>query len=248
MEPTHPAVLLLSLIHKTQLSQQGGDSSPLGRLRPPHSSPRFVPILSLYPSFRPAPRSSEGTSSFSLRGCCLRSAWEGGIMEAAARRSAGQPQPQQEKGKGKRKRGPVELRRIEDRTSRQVRFSKRQSGLFKKAYELSVLCDAQVALVVFSPAGRLYEFASADSSIDETFGRYWDLANTLNDLNIEARDSRIDCNIQEQPSTRGLPDQLNVVAQWAMEANANGMSMADIRSLEETITGALTAIRVILTN
>jgi hypothetical protein len=44
-----------------------------------------------------------------------------------------------------------------------VRFSKRRSGLFKKAFELSVLCDAQVALVVFSPAGRLYEFASADS-------------------------------------------------------------------------------------
>ncbi|KAG0524375.1 hypothetical protein BDA96_07G205300 [Sorghum bicolor] len=120
-------------------------------------------------------------------------------MEAAAMRAAGQPQPQQEKGsKGKRKRGPVELRRIEDRTSRQVRFSKRRSGLFKKAYELSVLCDAQVALVVFSPAGRLYEFASADSSIEETFGRYWDLANTLNDLNIEARDSRVDCNIQNK--------------------------------------------------
>jgi hypothetical protein len=44
-----------------------------------------------------------------------------------------------------------------------VRFSKRRSGLFKKAHELSVLCDAQVALVVFSPAGRLHEFASADS-------------------------------------------------------------------------------------
>jgi hypothetical protein len=63
----------------------------------------------------------------------------------------------------KRKRGRVELRRIEDRTSRQVRFSKRRSGLFKKAYELSVLCDARVGLIVFSPAGRLYKFASAGS-------------------------------------------------------------------------------------
>lgn len=66
-------------------------------------------------------------------------------------------------GKRKRKRGRVELRRIEDRTSRQVRFSKRRSGLFKKAFELSVLCDAEVALVVFSPAGRLYEFVSSDT-------------------------------------------------------------------------------------
>ncbi|KAG6479880.1 hypothetical protein ZIOFF_063356 [Zingiber officinale] len=58
------------------------------------------------------------------------------------------------------RRGKVELRRIEDRTSRQIRFSKRRSGLFKKAYELAVLCDAEVALVVFSPAGKLYEFSS----------------------------------------------------------------------------------------
>jgi hypothetical protein len=58
------------------------------------------------------------------------------------------------------RRGRVELRRIEDRTSRQVRFSKRRSGLFKKAFELSLLCDAEVALLVFSPAGKLYEYAS----------------------------------------------------------------------------------------
>ncbi|CAO2211623.1 unnamed protein product [Urochloa humidicola] len=103
---------------------------------------------------------------------------------------------QQEKGKGKKKRGRVELRRIEDRISRQVRFSKRRSGLFKKARELSVLCDAQVALIVFSPAGRFYKFPSSSSSIGEIFGRYKDLANTIPDLNIEARESRVDYNIQ----------------------------------------------------
>ncbi|XP_022681773.1 uncharacterized protein LOC101758514 isoform X2 [Setaria italica] len=70
---------------------------------------------------------------------------------------------QQEKKGTKRKRERVELRRIEDRTSRQVRFSKRRSGLFKKAYKLSVLCDAQVALVVFFPAGRLHKFTFAVS-------------------------------------------------------------------------------------
>jgi hypothetical protein len=58
------------------------------------------------------------------------------------------------------RRGRVELRRIEDRTSRQVRFSKRRAGLFKKAFELALLCDAEVALLVFSPAGKLYEYAS----------------------------------------------------------------------------------------
>lgn len=60
---------------------------------------------------------------------------------------------------GRRK---VEIRRIEDKGSRQVTFSKRRSGLIKKARELSVLCDVEIALLVFSSRGRLYEFCSGD--------------------------------------------------------------------------------------
>jgi hypothetical protein len=58
-------------------------------------------------------------------------------------------------------RGKTQMRRIENATSRQVTFSKRRNGLLKKAFELSVLCDAEVALIVFSPRGKLYEFASS---------------------------------------------------------------------------------------
>ncbi|KAJ3704385.1 hypothetical protein LUZ61_008090 [Rhynchospora tenuis] len=60
------------------------------------------------------------------------------------------------------KRGRVQLTRIEDKTSRQVRFSKRR---------IATLCDAEVALLVFSPAGKLYEYSSS-SSIEETYTRY----------------------------------------------------------------------------
>ncbi|XP_028768556.1 MADS-box protein AGL42-like [Neltuma alba] len=63
-------------------------------------------------------------------------------------------------------RGKIEIKRIENANSRQVTFSKRRSGLLKKAYELSVLCDAQVAVIVFSPQGRLYEFFSSENIID----------------------------------------------------------------------------------
>ncbi|XP_062201479.1 MADS-box transcription factor 56-like [Phragmites australis] len=68
-------------------------------------------------------------------------------------------------------RGKTELKRIENATSRQVTFSKRRNGLLKKAFELSVLCDAEVALIVFSPRGKLYEFASA-TSLQKTIDRY----------------------------------------------------------------------------
>ncbi|RZR84815.1 hypothetical protein BHM03_00011696 [Ensete ventricosum] len=58
-------------------------------------------------------------------------------------------------------RGKTEMRRIENAASRQVTFSKRRNGLLKKAYELSVLCDAEVALIIFSSRGKLYQFSSS---------------------------------------------------------------------------------------
>ncbi|XP_022774331.1 MADS-box protein AGL42-like [Durio zibethinus] len=67
-------------------------------------------------------------------------------------------------------RGKVQMKRIENATSRQVTFSKRRNGLLKKAYELSVLCDAEVAAIIFSPKGRLYEFSSSD--MQKTIERY----------------------------------------------------------------------------
>ncbi len=57
-------------------------------------------------------------------------------------------------------RGKIEIKKIENPTSRQVTFSKRRGGLLKKAHELAVLCDAEVALIVFSSTGKLFEFSS----------------------------------------------------------------------------------------
>ncbi|KAJ8499019.1 hypothetical protein OPV22_009571 [Ensete ventricosum] len=75
-----------------------------------------------------------------------------------------------ERGNKRMVRGKTQIRRIENAASRQVTFSKRRNGLLKKAYELSVLCDAEVALIVFSSRGKLYEFAS--SSVQMTIERY----------------------------------------------------------------------------
>ncbi|XP_022720956.1 floral homeotic protein AGAMOUS-like isoform X2 [Durio zibethinus] len=67
-------------------------------------------------------------------------------------------------------RGKIEIKRIENTTNRQVTFCKRRNGLLKKAYELSVLCDAEVALIVFSSRGRLYEYAN--NSVKTIIERY----------------------------------------------------------------------------
>ncbi|KAJ6800636.1 MADS-box transcription factor 50-like [Iris pallida] len=84
-------------------------------------------------------------------------------------------------------RGKTQLRRIENETSRQVTFSKRRSGLLKKAFELSVLCDAEVGLVVFSPRGRLSEFSSS-TSMQRTIERYKSHAKDKNPNQREPED------------------------------------------------------------
>ncbi|KAK2969327.1 hypothetical protein RJ640_030868 [Escallonia rubra] len=54
----------------------------------------------------------------------------------------------------------LQMKRIADKNRRLVTFSKRRSGLLKRARDLSVLCDVQVAAVVFSGRGKLYDFSS----------------------------------------------------------------------------------------
>ncbi|KAJ0097883.1 hypothetical protein Patl1_27336 [Pistacia atlantica] len=58
---------------------------------------------------------------------------------------------------GKRK---IEIKKIEDSTKFQIMFSKKRDSLIKKACEISILCDVDMALVIFSAHGRLYEFCS----------------------------------------------------------------------------------------
>ncbi|KAK8921102.1 MADS-box transcription factor 13 [Platanthera zijinensis] len=53
----------------------------------------------------------------------------------------------------------LQIKRIANDTNRQVTFSKRRNGLIKKAYELSVLCDIKIMLIMFSHSGKLSYFA-----------------------------------------------------------------------------------------
>lgn len=73
---------------------------------------------------------------------------------------------------GEMGRGKVVMRRIDNTTSRQVTFSKRRTGLLKKAKELAVLCDAEVGVIVFSTTGKLHQFASP--SMESVIQRYYE--------------------------------------------------------------------------
>ncbi|KAL8158664.1 hypothetical protein V2J09_000201 [Rumex salicifolius] len=69
-------------------------------------------------------------------------------------------------------RGKIEIKKIDNLASRQVTFTKRRKGLFKKAEDLSVLCDAQVGVIVISSTSKVYDFASTGSSMKALLDEY----------------------------------------------------------------------------
>ncbi|TVT99552.1 hypothetical protein EJB05_55068, partial [Eragrostis curvula] len=102
-------------------------------------------------------------------------------MESA--RSAMEPRRQEVEGGGaaatvpKRKRQSQGKQRIkicfiENKERRQVTFSKRRSGIFKKASELCLLCGAHVAVIVFSAARRPKVFGIGYPSVDDVLRAY----------------------------------------------------------------------------
>nr|ASZ79975.1 MADS65 [Bambusa multiplex] len=129
------------------------------------------------------------------------------------------------------RRGRVQLRRIEDKASRQVRFSKRRAGLFKKAFELALLCDAEVALLVFSPAGKLYEYSS--SSIEGTYDRYHQFGGAGRNMNEG------DASSNNEGDSSNIQSRLREIADWSLQSNADESDANKLEKLEKLLTDAL---------
>ncbi|KAL9229179.1 hypothetical protein vseg_004675 [Gypsophila vaccaria] len=71
-------------------------------------------------------------------------------------------------------RGKIQIKKIENLTNRQVTYSKRRNGLFKKANELTVLCDSTVSVIMLSSNNKLHEFLSPGSNLTtkDVYDRY----------------------------------------------------------------------------
>ncbi|KAK8617460.1 hypothetical protein V6N13_080376 [Hibiscus sabdariffa] len=75
-------------------------------------------------------------------------------------------------------RGKIAIKRIENQTTRQVTFSKRRAGLLKKTHELSVLCDAQIGLIIFSTTGKMCQYCSEPYRMEQIIDRYLKVTGT----------------------------------------------------------------------
>nr|QCB92088.1 MADS box transcription factor 22 [Petunia axillaris] len=138
-------------------------------------------------------------------------------------------------------RGKVQMKRIENATSRQVTFSKRRNGLMKKAYELSVLCDAEVAVVIFSQRGRLYEFSS--SSMQKTIDRYRECAReTLTNNSIQAQ-QQIQYLKEETENMAKKIEVLEVSRRKLTGQSLGSCSMNELQQIDSQLERSLKNIR-----
>nr|BBC78346.1 AGAMOUS-like MADS-box protein [Larix gmelinii var. japonica] len=124
-------------------------------------------------------------------------------------------------------RGKIEIKRIENTTNRQVTFCKRRNGLLKKAYELSVLCDAEVALIVFSSRGRLYEFAN--HSVKRTIERY---KKTCVDNNHGGAISESNSQYWQQEAGK-LRQQIEILQNANRHLMGDGLTALNIKELKQ---------------
>ncbi|XP_047339050.1 agamous-like MADS-box protein MADS3 [Impatiens glandulifera] len=135
-------------------------------------------------------------------------------------------------------RGRVELKRIENKINRQVTFSKRRNGLLKKAYELSVLCDAEVGLIVFSSRGKLYEFGSA--GVSKTIERYLRCCYNPHE-NVVERDTQNW--FQEASKLKTKYESLLRTQRHLLGEDLGPLSVKELQNLEKQLEGALSQTR-----
>uniref|UniRef100_A0ACD5ZQG3 Uncharacterized protein n=1 Tax=Avena sativa TaxID=4498 RepID=A0ACD5ZQG3_AVESA len=129
-----------------------------------------------------------------------------------------------------------EIRRIESAAARQVTFSKRRRGLFKKAEELAVLCDADVALVVFSSTGKLSQFAS--SSMNEVIDKY---STHSKNLGKSHQQPALDLNL-EHSKINSLNEQLaeaSLHLRHMRGEELGGLSVGELQQMEKDLETGL---------
>ncbi|VFQ71494.1 unnamed protein product [Cuscuta campestris] len=124
-------------------------------------------------------------------------------------------------------RGKIEIKRIENNTNRQVTFCKRRNGLLKKAYELSVLCDAEIALIVFSSRGRVYEYSN--NNIKSTIDRY---KKATSDASNICTPQELNTQFYQQESKK-LRQQIHMLQNSNRHLVGEGLSSLNVRELKQ---------------
>ncbi|XP_022891281.1 agamous-like MADS-box protein AGL27 isoform X2 [Olea europaea var. sylvestris] len=127
------------------------------------------------------------------------------------------------------------IKRIEDKSARQVTFTKRRNGLIKKAKELAVLCDVDVNVIIFSSRGKLYHYCSSNSLAD-ILRRYHSPVEAEPSASAEEHYSNY-------ASCLSIGELLHIVERDLRGPDIDNLSITDLVHLEEQLQAALIGAR-----
>ncbi|KAE8038297.1 hypothetical protein FH972_010822 [Carpinus fangiana] len=136
-------------------------------------------------------------------------------------------------------RGKIEIKRIENANSRQVTFSKRRAGLLKKAQELAILCDAEVAVIIFSNTGKLFEFSS--SGMKGTLSRYNKCLESPEAAVVEFRAEK-----QDSKELDVLKDEIAKLQRKQLRLTGKdmtGLGLKELQHLEQQLSEGLLSVK-----
>ncbi|XP_022751126.1 MADS-box protein SVP-like isoform X1 [Durio zibethinus] len=133
----------------------------------------------------------------------------------------------------------IQIKKIDNATARQVTFSKRRRGLFKKAEELSVLCDADVALIIFSSTGKLFEYAS--SSMKEILERYNLRSKNLEKLEQPSLELQLVENSNHSMLSMEVAEKSHQLRQMRGE-ELEGLNIEELQQLEKFLEAGLSRV------
>jgi len=127
------------------------------------------------------------------------------------------------KSQGRQK---IEMKKMSNESNLQVTFSKRRSGLFKKASELCTLCGADVALIVFSPGEKVFSFGHPN--VDTVIDRYLSRVLPQNNATMQFIEAHRSANVRE------LNTQLTQINQLLDIEKKRAEELSQLRKATET--------------
>ncbi|XP_042380664.1 MADS-box transcription factor 16-like [Zingiber officinale] len=134
-------------------------------------------------------------------------------------------------------RGKIEIKKIENPTNRQVTYSKRRTGIMKKARELTVLCDAEVSIIMFSSTGKFSDYCSPSTDTKTMFDRY----QRVTGINLwSAQYERMQNNLNH---LKEINHKLRREIRQRMGEDLDGMDIKELRGLEQNLDEALKVVR-----
>jgi hypothetical protein len=133
----------------------------------------------------------------------------------------------------------IQIKKIDNVTARQVTFSKRRRGLLKKAQELSVLCDADVALIIFSSTGKLFNYAN--SSMKEILERHHMHPRNLEKLEQHSLELQLVENSTLVKLSKEVAEKSHKLRQMRGE-ELHGLSLEELHQLEKSLEAGLNRV------